>query len=357
MNLDHYRHLYRSSRSAKQIASDYLNVPVAWLEPLSISHGVDFDHEVTPQDATNCEPLHWCYNESIYRRVRGTKPGVRLPHPWLMLEGLGSAEAQTPRNGSLLVGPPTSDTNDSALARLLARQNVHANAILLKDRASETTNRSRTFWEGQGVSTVTARAGEAHLQDLRQILSGFAEVILPVFSSVGVLAAAAGCRVRLVRPYAHCSYSPRRLDLEGLARSPIAKALVRAFATDDVDAARSSCRKVLGSEFLLSREALVSELQTALQSLDAPLHVPAASSQIHRKILATVSRVTGRTDFLKHGLLRAARFKLVGNQNEIVWKKVDMIDAIENGLSPENCTTRPLRLDESGVKTGRGADE
>jgi hypothetical protein len=353
-----YASLYRSSISSKGIAKEYLEWTLEPLPPLSVSHGIDLDHEAHPQDSLNAEPIHWCYSEEMHARAARLKPSLLLAHPWLLLDEL-SGRRRPPSDGRmLLVGPPASATNDERLAEALSRTGIAPDAILVKERDGAQTERAKAFWARNGIVSVSAGGldGE-HVRQLYEIITSFEHVALPVFSSVGILAAAVGAKIRLVRPYQQCSYSPRALDLSSLARSPKARAVLRAFSGAAGEATQT-CRSILGEPLLGSPIEKRAELERLIRGLKHPVFVASArGGGVRARLMSELALTVGRADFLKAGLSKSLYYKMFGTDDEIVWKRIDMFDAIENGLSRRNYASRPLLASERGARSGRGAEE
>jgi hypothetical protein len=352
--------LFRSSPGGKAILRQYLGLEPDTVLPLSLSHGVDFGHEPAPQDYLASEPLHWCYNEDILARTGPAKPGVPLPHPWLMVSRLLADELPARQEGrALIVGPPPSRSNDAALRDALERAGLRADAILVKKRGATAFHESMAFWQDLGVESVSAGAGdEGHYSRLATILARYERVILPVFSSVGVFAAALGCQIVTLTDYWHCSYSPHFLDLDRIARSPTARAFVRLFVDGDRVAQQRAAAEFLGEPFMAPPEELRARLHASYGAVASwPVHVPAAGGNLPLKVFMTgVALAIGRVDFLRYGLAEAIRYKVVGTTDVLVCKRMNMIDALLKGrLDHTNIERRPLRRDEEGARSGEGA--
>ena len=357
--LARFAKIYRSSQGGKAILRQYTGLEADAIIPLSLSHGVDYGQERLPQDYLATEPLHWCYNTDILARTKSAKPGVLLPHPWLMVRELMSSKCRSGGAGRVLViGPPPSPLNDESLRDALARARVTADAILVKKRGTSAFQDSIDFWRVQGVEPVSAGLGDdGHYFRLAEILSSFDRVILPVFSSVGVFAAALGCEVMTLTDYWHCSYSPRELDMRQIANSPSAKRFARLFAGGDQAAQRSVASEFLGESLLGTPAELLERFNRSLESITYPVHVPAAhGNALLREVMVALAMFIGRIDFLRYGLGPAIRYKLMGTKDVLICKRVNMIDALlGGGLDHTNFESRSLRPEEAGVRSGEGA--
>ena len=142
---------------SSKILREFINADDSFPIPLSLSHGIDFNHTNIAYDVESIEPIHWAYNEDIYLRSINTKPAIKIPHPWLMLEELISNECTEKLNRHLLIAPPPSKKNDKKLIELLSNLDIKELDILVKERGqSKKVNDSINFWESNGFNTVSA---------------------------------------------------------------------------------------------------------------------------------------------------------------------------------------------------------
>lgn len=357
MNLDRYQKLYRTAPAAKRIGARYLDLDVEHVRPLSLSHGVDFGHEAVPQDALAPEPVHWCYHEAIRRSLGDLKQGVELPHPWLMLERM---DGRPPlEGGTLLIGPPPSRSNDESLYERLQAEGIKVDAMLVKARRDDSFETSCAFWRDRGVEPVSAGpADDGHYQRLLALIGRHDRVALPVFSSVGLFAAALGVRVQLVHGYSHCSYSPRRLDLNALLAAPLARKAIEVFADGDVDEQRTFARGMFGATYDDRPAVLRQRVQDVMSRVRAPVFVPVARGRtVASRLLAEAARITGRIDFLRTGPVKALGYRFTGTSGELICKRVNMIDALQRGaFDASNLQVRSLSSSEASARSGCGAD-
>lgn len=357
--LNRYAGLYTSSPMSKGILCRYLGLSKDAVIPLSISHGIDFDHESLPQDINNSEPLHWAYNERILKRAENIKPSVSISHPWLLLHELNGRPKSTNNGRKLMIGPPPSRCNDEALLRALNSQGVTVNAILLKSRGSEKLRDSYSFWKKAGIDTLSAGSrDDEHFLKLMEIFSNFEYVVAPVYSSAIALASSMGCKIILLKNYSHVSYSLRSLDLIRMCDSNLMKSYLRTIDNlNEYKIATEMSREILGQAFLKPKGEVMTTLRGKMDSVRMPLNIPSAGNNVVlRNILAQIALLSGRSSFLKYGLLNGIKYRVSGTHNALQCKKMNLIDALLNGLNESNLQVRPLRPDEFGVKAGEGGD-
>lgn len=258
-----YKRLYRSLKrsGAHKIAQDFFQIPSRLALPLSLAHGVHPLGEGSEQDCHLIEPIHWAFNDSIYDNVQHIKPAVKLPHPWLLLEAF-SAKPDVGNNLNLLLGPPPSYTNDTLLWDYIFKNRIKVDAVLVKPRGPY-FQRSIDFWKSKGIEAIHASSYSI----LLQILTNCETVYCPYLSSAIFLAASAGCDVQLLPDYSFLGYDE---DLEMHCQ---ADELVdfRAPWIDIVKACfegnlQAISLKILGYNFLASREELSGRLAASLES-------------------------------------------------------------------------------------------
>lgn len=354
-----YQHLYTSSPVSKSILKQYYDLPEDQVIPLSISHGIDFNHERFAQDVTNAEPIHWCYNMDILRRSTQIKKSMTLPHPWMMLHTL-KGEPKVKENGKILViGPPPSTYNDENLLHSLAASNIKADAILVKERGDKETKRSNIFWANQKVATVSAGgADNLHYHRLMDLLLEYEFVVSPFLSSVTILASALNSKILVLNNYEYCTYGIERLDFKSMYSAPTLRDVVLSYVEigtkpDSIEIAA----ELLGKKFLYEYDACRKKLLNNINSLKEPLYVNSADgNRVTTHVLSSIARFSGRSGFLQYGLTAGIRYKLFGTHKSIICKKVNMIDAAIHGLSENNFTIRSLNDNERDAVPGQGAN-
>jgi hypothetical protein len=86
--LSRFSKLYTSSPMAKVIVREYFGLDEQQILPLSISHGIDLDHELFAQDVMRAEPIHWAYDHEINARSNTVKTVIDLSRAcWRMAIG------------------------------------------------------------------------------------------------------------------------------------------------------------------------------------------------------------------------------------------------------------------------------
>ncbi len=202
--LRRYSRLYKSSYNmgSARILRHYLELDESFPIPLSLSHGVDLNNWHEAADVRSIEPIHWSYNNVIHQRALNVKASLRLPHPWLLLrEGRAPARGM----GTLVIGPPPGDSNDSALQRCLNMSGIKDYDILEKYRGNVSS--SIAFWERNGINVVSAGStDQLFYERLFSLIDRYEYVISGTLSSALVFAAAIGKKCRVLENYTYSAY-------------------------------------------------------------------------------------------------------------------------------------------------------
>jgi len=236
--------------------------------PLSLSHGVDFNHCHAPMDLASIEPIHWCCNERIYARAAPVKPALLAPHPWIMLARSKPVPAGS---GTLVIGPPPGPANDLALLPLLRQYGRDRATVLVKQVGAH--RESARFWQSHGfeVTSIAPRGGMLY-QSMLEVLSRFDSVVGFTFSSALVFAAAIGRNVQLVRGYRYRSYfSSDHFGLVDYGAAD-AQAVVQTFCGGDAAGKLACAEHLLGADLPIAPSELRERLASQVQQLQFGLY-------------------------------------------------------------------------------------
>jgi hypothetical protein len=277
-----YSKVYTSSQhaGAAYILNKSFGYPSEQVVPLSISHGVDFDHCSSAMDVRSNEPLHWAYNDSIGKRASEVKSVVRLPHPWWFV----TKDREANRGEKILViGPPPGEINDTRLLALLRRHyKLKDLEILIKNRG--VVDRSKEFWMANEVETVSAGQQDALFYErLAQLLAGYEKIVCPTFSSAGIFAAAMGKPVSYLGGYKYFAYdSASYLNIVNF-RSASARRIVKAFVHQDQVTITRLAQQLLGFENR-PLDSLKSDYVRAISEIKKPTSSNSFLASLNREL-------------------------------------------------------------------------
>jgi len=192
----------------QDILKAYLGIDFDYNLPINISHGIDLDHLVTPQDITSISPIHWSYNKGIHKRSLEFKSSLLCPHPWFMVNQLNEIQHKI-RYEYLLISPPGSLTNNRRLLDILESRFKNKNiTILIKDKGQKSSDEK--FWREHGFQTVSASPVDHKFYfRLFEILSSSEKIISPSASSALVFASSLGKPCFLINNFFHRVYEVR----------------------------------------------------------------------------------------------------------------------------------------------------
>lgn len=279
---------------AARIARRYLGLAEDHPIPLSIAHGVDFNHLSVAMDVQAAEPLHWACNDSIHRRALPLKPSVLMPHPWLMLAAMKPARAG---EGMLVIGPPPGRANDERLLACMQKAGIRPQAILLKMRGN--LGESMNFWRSHGLETVTAGAPDVGFYDrLYDLLGTYESIVGCTLSSALFFAAAIDRRCEVLLDYSYMAYEVAEYTETVRFESDIGVRFTRQLAAGQSDDVKCIAEDVLGLRWLDGRDAMRIRLEESIRSLQYPLHVTRAGTAVTYHLRCALARATGRAGFL-----------------------------------------------------------
>jgi len=344
--LKRFEHLFRASQlmGSCDTLREFLDWPVQYPIPLSISHGVDFGHCFHPMDVDAPEPIHWATNDRMLRAARSIKPAILAPHPWALITRKLPAESG---RGTLVIGPPPSPSNDDRLLKLISDKSRADTTILVKARGSY--RGSIDFWEQRGFKTTTAEAPDGRFYErLHAVLSRFATVMGPTFSSALVFAAALRKRVVLVPNFVYTAYEPTDYEAEVNLTSPDAQRIVRIFADASQPVVTDTAQELLGFDRLGHRERVRQDLLDAISELKRPLYANPNSIIPYRLRAGLAVRLN------KPGLLRYSTRQVVTllNRRHVCVMRINELDVWLNGKNPANFSLTPVQFQKGVTEPG-----
>ena len=326
-----YEKLYKSASSmgGARILRKYLGLNSDFPVPLSLAHGVDMDHCYTAMDVQAIEPIHWSYNNSIYKRAKEFKSSIELPHPWLMLK---SNRAKKKGTGTLVIGPPPGKRNDTALLASLNKLEIESYDLLLKHRGD--VDASRDFWVLNGVNVITAGGRDDFFYDrLFDCLENYEYVIGCTLSSALFFAASIGCKCRLIEDYSFYTYDTRDYLEVVNYESAVARGFVNLLKSNSDFAASEFALELLGKKYLDNVENNKKNLLDLMGEIKSPINCNGKYRCILAGFMLRVPWFLGGGGFLRSGF-----FKYFINKfsPKVLMIKTNEIDIWLNGVNENN---------------------
>jgi hypothetical protein len=344
---DRFQSLYCSSRyaGAASILNRSFNFDIGHVVPLSISHGVDFGMCYGAMDVHQPEPIHWAYNDNIYRITKGIKPVIKLPHPWWFVV----KDLKVPVGDRLLlIGPPPGKINDERLLAII-KNNYELTQIDVLIKWRGPIDNTISFWNKNNINTVTAGpSDEDFYSRLFEILSRYEIIISPVFSSATIFAASIGKKVIFLKGYM-CKFYDTKNYLQVMNfDSEIAKQIVSKFLYGSKSEIMAIAQSLLG----FTNEK-IDDLKVRYTNLIAettnPIFLQSHFSPILCEIALRVRRPSIAT-------LNFSKLKAMWSRSEVSELEIDELSVWENGLNDQNFNIRSLKYIRGITEPGRGVD-
>ena len=333
---------------SNRILLEFLNIKSDIVLPLSIAHGVDFNHISFPMEAMSIEPIHWAYNENIYLRSREIKPSIKIPHPWLLLE----KTKRTDQFPLLIIGPPPSKQNDENLLNLLLSSGFTDFHILIKDK-EDINYSSAKFWHAHGIKTISAgtRDDKFYIR-LSSILHMYKKLIGCSISSALVFGASIGCELELLEDYFFEAYETINRDEISSSASNLIPQFARKIINDNQQNQKNFSKEILGEQYRESPENIRNNLFEILESLDSNFFINKKFSRTEKYIRHKLITFTGRTTF--------ADIQFFDMLKKIFSKKVlkirvNQIDAALFGRNEKNYSFKVVPFIKNVTDPGKGA--
>jgi hypothetical protein len=332
-----------------RILREYIGLEQTFPIPLSISHGVDMGHCMSAMDVHSAPPIHWSCNQSVHERAQSVKPSLRIPHPWMMLK---AGRSVRPGSGTLVIGPPPSKHNDSALLNGLKQAGIDTYDLLIKFRG--TVDPSFAFWEGNGVKVVSAGLRDDYFYDrLFDLLECYEYVIGCTLSSALIFAAAIGRKCEVIGGFEYKAYeSPNYVSMVNFD-SPVVRQFAHLLSLANHKAVSNMALAFLGHDLLGNRTAHKEELISAIEDLKMPVHFSAASWAIERSAVLMISKWLGKTGLIEHGIFH---YLLRRVSRKVSLIKIDELGIWLNGLNEHNFQIEQVGYISDVTEPGWGAD-
>ncbi len=338
-NLQKYSSFYTSSQEmgSAKILRQYLGLEDDFPIPLSISHGVDFNHFTEVFDALLLEPIHWAYNKTIYERVKSLKPAVMIPHPWLLISRMRGDSESILGKGTLVVSGYPGRTNDLNLHRLLSENGLQDSTILLKKKGGS-LSASEDFWVTNGFNVESAgERDENFYLRLYDIISRYEYIVGCTCSSALVFSAALGKKVSVIQDYCHKFYDQNFGELLRTLDWSLMRDLINLLIDCKYAEYVLLCRQILGSDLDFDPQKIKKDLLECIESLQFPFQLPPSESMLLRKIRCKMAKLTKKTHFIMETpktLLQILLRKMVLGKMGIT--EINEIDACLNGVNSNN---------------------
>jgi hypothetical protein len=335
--LRRFSKLYATSRymGSDVLFRKFYGLPSETVVPLSVAHGVDFGHCHRPMDVNAIEPIHWSCNAEMHASAGDHKPSLLFPHPWVMQTGGRHAPAG---RGVLMIGPPPSPENDTALHDLIRHDISPEWAILIKARGNYEP--SMRFWHQKGLRPVTAKGPDRTFYSrLFDLLAPYQTVVGCTFSSALVFAAAIGKQVRLIQGYGYRVYESADYEKEVNLHSPRARAVVRTFASGSTGAIRELAEYLLGFDQAGARQKALAAFRHTVASLDRPFWND-TRLRIPYKFRELAAMKLNKPNILRAGVATYVRHF---RRTNICVMSINEFDVWLNGKSPSNFRLDPVK--------------
>lgn len=333
---------------SNKILIEFLDLNNDTVLPLSISHGVDFNHISFPMEAMCIEPIHWAYNDYIYSRSIDIKPSVRIPHPWLLLEKIKRSD-EFPL---LIIGPPPSKKNDQSLLELLISSGYTDFHILVKDK-QDTNYISKKFWHSHGIKTISAgtRDDEFYFR-LYEILHSYKKIVGCTISSALVFGSSIGCELELMEDYFFEVYeTSSHAEIYSYVNN-LLPIFTRKILNGNQNNQQNFSREILGQQHMRSPEEIRQDLFEVIESLNCHFYFNKNTSKAERYIRQNLVLLSGRTSFANikfDDLVRKFFLK------EVLKVRTNNIDTALFGRNKKNYSFESVHYKKNITEPGRGA--
>ena len=268
-----FKYLYMSAKlcGSDKILLNYLNLPVNTILPLSLSHGIDMGHCFYAMDIYQPEPIHWAYNNEIFKNSKNIKKTILAPHPWAIIL---SEKKISNGFGTLIIGAPPGKINDTRLFERLKDEQISNYTILVKARGLNLAEESISFWKERGVDTITAGSqDDLFYYRLFDILNTYEEIIFTTFSSAVFFALSMGKKVKFLEGYHYLSFDTLSYkDLVNL-NSVYTKKVIGKILKSSHEVRVDIAKEMLGFNFLNEKSFVKEKILFEIGNLKMPYYV------------------------------------------------------------------------------------
>lgn len=354
--LSDYRFFYGSSsrKGVSHIFNEYMGFDKGDIVPLSISHGIDFEHCYEPMDIYSREPIHWASNTRIYERAKKIKPCLLMAHPWsIIVNGNDLIKG----SGTLIIGPPPGISNDQLLYNKVKKDITSDWSILIKGGVKG----SMQFWKEKGVKPITVGNDENNrfFYDLFYLLSSYRNIVVCTFSSAAIFAASIGKKIIFIDGYEYTTYD--NLDYLDIVNfeSEYSKYVVSAFVNSTEDNVSDLARDILGFDLLSQKSKIKNDYLNLLESLSHPVFCKTQNSLLlHSKI--HLAKKLSRPKFINESLMDLSssfRNRIVKNKKGIMVKTLDEISIWLEGRNESNFSASYVPYKKGVTIPGKATDK
>lgn len=333
----------------QDILKAYLGYNFHYNLPINISHGIDLDHLVTPQDIKSISPIHWSYNKGLHNRSLKYKPSLLCPHPWFMVKQLNETQHKI-RYDYLLISPPGSLTNNKRLLDILESNFKNKDiTILIKDKGQKSSDEK--FWREHGFQTVSASPVDNKFYfRLFEILSSSERIISPSASSALVFASSLDKPCYLINNFFHRVYEVREhLKSQNLETSWFPKYL-NYLNSQNFEKANNLARDKLGFNLDIDPSKLMQNLQEKILEINDFIY--SSKHLTLRRLRILLFRITNKSIFLSDGIV-SNMFLTLFSKNVLAVEKND-IDIFLNGLNNYNYKYEVVKYSRELTRPGMG---
>lgn len=354
-NLSDYRFLYGSSnrKGVSHIFNEYMSFDKDNIVPVSISHGVDFEHCYEPMDIYSREPIHWASNTRIYERAKKIKPCLLMAHPWSIIV---NEKDLIKGSGTLIIGPPPGMSNDQLLYDKIKKDIASDWAILIKGGVKG----SIQFWKEKGVKPITVGNDENNrfFHDLFYLLSSYRNIVACTFSSAAIFAASIGKKIIFIDGYEYTNYdTPEYLNIVNF-ESKYSKYVVSEFLNGTKDNVSDLARDILGFDLISQKEKAKYDYLNILSSLDSPIFCDTQNKiLLYSKIY--LARKLSRPSFVNKSFVDLSlsfKNRIIEDKKSVIVKTLDEISIWTEGRNESNFNVSYVPHEKGVTIPGKAVD-
>lgn len=350
-DLNQYKIFYgiNNNKGVSDIFNNYMGLDSSNAVPLSISHGVDFEHCYDAMDVYSPPPIHWAYNHRIYERSKKVKPTLLMPHPWSILIDQMKLK---PGKGTLVIGPPPGRSNDTKLYELIKNDIDSDWSILVKGKSG--ANQSIDYWKLRGVKPVTVGSNSnlSFYEDLLIILSEYENIIACTFSSALIFAASIEKNIFFLEGYSYKNYDVSNYLEKVNFRSSYSRFVVDTFVKSSKDTTSGLAKEILGFELLNQKKRIKEDYLNIISKLDSPVFCFSNNKNFF-KIKLYLSKILSKPG----GINKSFKDYFFDNKKSIVEMEINEISVWLNGVNDQNFNCRTTRFVKGVTIPGTAVDK
>ncbi len=328
------------------ILREFLNVEKDYPICLSLSHGVDFNHTTHAYDIESIEPIHWAYNEEIFKRSINVKTSIKIPHPWLLLHELRKSESILKNSETLIIAPPPSLENDINLFNLISERDPKNLKILVKHRGNKNKiDSSVEFWESKGIKTISAGPPDnSFYKNLYNILSSHENILACTMSSAVIFGVAIGCKCELIdnyfaQGYETANYLEKTSFYSKSFNINSSREIIISIENNNFKLATDLSKKILGKDFLQFQDNIKGNLEDKYKKLSSPFN-EYKNGKIILMIKLFLFKILKKKSIIDGNFFKNLASRLNPNITFVVMNEIDVF---RNGVNEGNFNIKKIK--------------